>query len=229
MTVLVTSDLIRDHVDLLGLVGASFDDFASSRRGQPLHLADAPDVRHVVVCGEEPSLPAVTMESIRTIVGAAPRSFDSFPHAAGPDDVLMVLYTSGTTAAPKGCEITQGAVLGNWTNWVEASHLGDGERMWVPCPFFHIAGIGPTIGAAIAGATVVSATHFDADVAIEQIGARPNRLFRRSRRSRSVSCATRADRERFAFVTALHNGSPETMRVIQEMLPIARWSPTTSG
>jgi fatty-acyl-CoA synthase len=223
MTVLVTSDLIRDHVDLLGLVDASFDDFASSRRGQPLHLADAPDVRHVVVCGGEPSLPAVTMESIRTIVGAAPRSFDSFPHAAGPDDVLMVLYTSGTTAAPKGCEITQGAVLGNWTNWVDASHLGDGERIWVPCPFFHIAGIGPTIGAAIAGATVVSATHFDADVAIEQIEREePNRLFPAFPPiTLGILRHPQYDRERFAFVTALHNvAPPETMRVIQEMLPV---------
>jgi acyl-CoA synthetase (AMP-forming)/AMP-acid ligase II len=222
MAALVTSDLIRDHVDLLGLVDASFDDFRVSPRGEPLDLDDAPNLRHVVVCGDDSALPAVTMSSIRDTVDTAPRSFNTFLATAGHDDVLMVLYTSGTTAAPKGCQITHGAVLGNWTNWVEASHLGAGDRMWVPCPFFHIAGIGPTVGAAVAGATIVTSTHFDADVAMAQIEREePSLLFPAFPPiTFGILRHPRYDRERFGFVKTLHNvAPPETMRVIEQLLP----------
>ncbi len=161
MKVLVTSDLIRDHVDLLGLVADSFDDLRGADPTEPLQLADAPDLRHVVLCSgrtDRAGIAALAIEDVRAVAVDDPRGPASFTGAAGPDDVLMVLYTSGTTAAPKGCQIPQRAVTENWTNWVDAIHLVEGDRIWLACPFFHIAGIGPAIGATIAGATACSPT-----------------------------------------------------------------------
>ncbi|MCU1501377.1 MAG: AMP-binding protein, partial [Ilumatobacteraceae bacterium] len=222
MSVLVTSDMIRDHVDLLGLVDASFDDFAGSARDEPLRLADAPDLRHVVLCGGRTPLPALRLDDVLAAGATAPRAFGSFTEAAGPDDVLMVLYTSGTTASPKGCEIPQHAVTENWTHWAEALHLREGERIWVPCPFFHIAGIGPMVGATIAGATAISASHFDADIAIAQIEReQPAHLFPAfPPLTFGILRHPRYDRERFAFLRTLHNvAPPETERVVQALLP----------
>jgi fatty-acyl-CoA synthase len=223
MTVLVTSDLVRDHVDLLALVGDAFDDLAAGRPEEPLRLADAPALRHVVLCGEGSGAgPAVPMVALRAAAAARPRDPASFTSRACPDDVLMVLYTSGTTAAPKGCEIPHRAITDGWSHWATAAHLAEGQRMWVPCPFFHIAGIGPVITGAIAGTTIVSSTHFDPDVAIAQIEREePDHLFGSFPPiTFGILRHPKYDRRRFGFVRTLHNvAPPDTMRVIQQLVP----------
>ena len=225
MKVLVTSDLISDHVDLLDLVADSFADLRGADAREPLHLTDAPDLRHVVLCGgrvARTDIAAVTIDDVRAAAADDPRESASFTQAAGPDEVLMVLYTSGTTAAPKGCQIPQRAVTENWTNWVDAIHLVEGDRIWLACPFFHIAGIGPAIGATIAGATALTDTHFDADAAVALIEREePVHLFPAFPPiTFGVLRHPAYDRSRFGFIRTLHNvAPPDTMRVVQQLLP----------
>ena len=130
MKVLVTSDLIRDHVDLLDLVADSFDDLrgADAGRAAAPRRRTRPAARGAVrrPRGAARHRGGRPIDDVRAAAADDPREPASFTGAAGPDDVLMVLYTSGTTAAPKGCQIPQRAVTENWTNWVDAIHLGRG-------------------------------------------------------------------------------------------------------
>jgi acyl-CoA synthetase (AMP-forming)/AMP-acid ligase II len=221
MSVLITSDAIRDHVDLFGLVGDALDGAADGDERTP----GAPAVRHVVLSGPDRGrrdVEAMALDDLRAAAADEPRDIDSFTGRSGPEDPLMVLYTSGTTAAPKGCLITHRAVTDGWTNWAKAAQLAEGESMWVPCPFFHIAGIGPVVGAAVAGLTVVTSTHFDPDVAIAQIESEaPEHLFASFPPiTFGILRHPKYDPDRFGFVRTLHNvAPPDTMRVIQQLVP----------
>jgi long-chain acyl-CoA synthetase len=69
----------------------------------------------LLVCSREhllPSLPVVTLEDLRDTLSA--RASAPYEAAAiGPADILEIVFTSGTTAEPKGVVITHGNVLGN--------------------------------------------------------------------------------------------------------------------
>jgi len=69
----------------------------------------------LLVCSREhtqPSIPVVALEDLQeTLSAQASAPYDAA--AIGPADVLEIVFTSGTTAEPKGVVITHGNVLGN--------------------------------------------------------------------------------------------------------------------
>ena len=58
----------------------------------------------------------------------------------GGDDGLM-LYTSGTTAHPKGCVHSHAAIMAEGERIAERLDLGPDDRFWTPLPFFHVGSI----------------------------------------------------------------------------------------
>jgi fatty-acyl-CoA synthase len=85
-------------------------------------------------------------------------------------DVAVMMYTSGTTARPKGCLLTHEA-LTRTSEMLAITRYGlqPGEALWDPLPLFHCGGIGPMLGTFSQGGTFCHAGHFDAKDAIETI------------------------------------------------------------
>ncbi|MBK7950275.1 MAG: AMP-binding protein [Deltaproteobacteria bacterium] len=67
-------------------------------------------------------------------------------------DLLAILYTSGTTAAPKGVMTTAASVLGRTREYLEASGLAAGERQAAITAWHFAASIPEIYGALVAGA-----------------------------------------------------------------------------
>ncbi|MFD3647977.1 amino acid adenylation domain-containing protein [Streptomyces cyaneofuscatus] len=63
------------------------------------------------------------------------------PVVAGPDDVAFVQFSSGSTGAPKGVEVTHRAVLANLEQIREASALGADDVLVSWMPYFHDMGL----------------------------------------------------------------------------------------
>jgi long-chain acyl-CoA synthetase len=64
------------------------------------------------------------------------------PAASGPDDVVLQLYSSGTTGAPKGARLTSANLLYTPRMGREFYRMGPDSVNLVPSPLFHIGGIG---------------------------------------------------------------------------------------
>ena len=87
-----------------------------------------------------------------------------------PDDVIDILYTSGTTGQPKGVMSAQRQTLGVARAWAIGAQLTAEDRYAIVNPFFH--GFGYKAGmttSLIAGATIYPLPVFDADELLELI------------------------------------------------------------
>jgi acyl-CoA synthetase (AMP-forming)/AMP-acid ligase II len=81
----------------------------------------------------------------------------------GPDDIALILHTSGTTSRPKIVPLTQANVSASAQNIGAALALTQGDRCMNVMPLFHIHGlIAAVTSSLVAGASVWCAPGFDA-------------------------------------------------------------------
>ena len=118
----------------------------------------------VIVVGEEPAGPEQV--SWQEALGGAP--------AAGPaaqaDDLCYILYTSGSTAEPKGVTLRHGDVIANGFNIGERQHLTGRDRLWCAVPLFWSFGAANALPAIMShGGTLVLQERFDAAEALRLI------------------------------------------------------------
>jgi long-chain acyl-CoA synthetase len=93
-------------------------------------------------------------------------SWDSkVPLAVGPEpgDVALLMYTSGTTGAPKGVLLDHRNLLANARNISHEHRLGTADRAFAALPLYHINGLVVTLLAPLFhGGSVVMSTRFSA-------------------------------------------------------------------
>jgi fatty-acyl-CoA synthase len=85
-------------------------------------------------------------------------------------DFAMLMYTSGTSARPKGCLLSHEALVRHGANVARSRFLLTGEdSFWDPLPLFHIGGIVPMLGCFSVGARYCHAGHFEPGVALRML------------------------------------------------------------
>ena len=94
--------------------------------------------------------------------------------AVGPDDLAVLIFTSGTAGSPRAAMLTHGNLLANLTQaqTARATILAD-DVIYCVLPLHHIFGLNVVLGLAISvGATVVLAQRFDPATALDTIRER---------------------------------------------------------
>ncbi|HET6663843.1 MAG TPA: FadD3 family acyl-CoA ligase [Acidimicrobiales bacterium] len=93
---------------------------------------------------------------------ADPAAVAARARAIAPDDVSTVIFTSGTTGAPKGAMLRHGPSVRAFAAWSDVVGLEEGDRYLVVNPFFHTFGLKAGILACLVkGATIVPHATFD--------------------------------------------------------------------
>ena len=88
------------------------------------------------------------------------------PLVAGPDDLCVMPYTSGTTGAPKGCMHTHRSVMSTLVGGAQWFSRTQDSTYLAVLPFFHVTGMsGSMNGPLFIGATVVVLPRWDRDAA----------------------------------------------------------------
>jgi acyl-CoA synthetase (AMP-forming)/AMP-acid ligase II len=169
LKVLLTSDIVDEHVDFAERVGESLPSLegASPER---LELEEAPRLRTIVLLGRREAAGMLTRGRFDELAGAT--SQDAVLDAAAAsaaDEIALMLYTSGTTADPKGCLITHDAAIHVWTTAADRLRITADDRMWDPLPLFHMSCLGPLLFTSALGGTLVTTTHFEPGAALDQI------------------------------------------------------------
>jgi malonyl-CoA/methylmalonyl-CoA synthetase len=98
--------------------------------------------------------------------GAA--EFETIPR--DPDDVAVLLYSSGTTGKPKGAMLTHGNLIANTDTLVRAWGFTSDDRLLHALPIFHAHGLFVATGCALmSGASMVFLSRFDAETVVAQL------------------------------------------------------------
>jgi fatty-acyl-CoA synthase len=141
----------------------------------------------------------------------------------GPDTPARIVFTSGTTAQPKGCLHTHGALVAQAEAVADRLTLTAADRYWTPLPMFHTAGW--TMLAPLArGASFHHPGRFTADSALRQIRDDRCTVLFPGFETIWMAVLTQPDFRAEDLPDArlvLNVGSPERMRVMQRLLPHA--------
>lgn len=90
----------------------------------------------------------------------------------GPDDLAVLIFTSGTAGSPKAAMLTHGNLLTNLEQCQAhpARSQGPDDVVFGVLPLFHIFGLNVVLGLSfVSGATVLLVERFDPQTAIESI------------------------------------------------------------
>jgi acyl-CoA synthetase (AMP-forming)/AMP-acid ligase II len=93
---------------------------------------------------------------------AAARTGEPASAFADPDDIAVVLFTSGTTSAPKAVELSHHNLTSYVMGTVEFGSAGPDDAALVCVPPYHIAGVGAVLSNLYAGRRIVYLPRFDA-------------------------------------------------------------------
>jgi fatty-acyl-CoA synthase len=157
--------------DYLDLVGSVFPTLAE-QDPRALALPEAPLLRQVVsVDGARPG--CLGGEEFLAAAESIERdAVKALQERVRVRDIALLMYTSGTTARPKGCLLTHEALVRQATAVASTRFLLTADdAFWDPLPLFHCGGIVPMLGCFTAGAKYVHAGHFDAEQALASLEA----------------------------------------------------------
>lgn len=160
----------HDYVQRLAEVLAE-PDFESGRR---LFSPTAPQLRHVGI-----SYGPGAVQRVRDIDRFYRLAATVAPEllAATQDDVrgcdpLAIVYTSGSTSAPKGVVHTQAALLGHQRNLNEIRGLTADDKLFCNSPFFWIGGLAfGLLATLLAGSTLVCSNAVDPGATLDLLEA----------------------------------------------------------
>nr|ART35596.1 A64 [uncultured bacterium] len=171
LTAIVTNDIVSEHVDFGTRLNEAFPDLAATTDPLKLALPGTPLLRNIIMFGGG-TVPGFVDQ--QTFDAAAETVSDADVHrtrlGVRVRGTAMILYTSGTSANPKGCLLSHEAVTREAANLSRYRwQFREDERAWSPLPLFHIAAMLCMLGAMDVGGTFIGQPHFDAGESLKQI------------------------------------------------------------
>ena len=133
-----------------------------------LDLPGAPRLRTIVELGDDrPTCwpGAATLDRAADLV--AVQSVVAAAATVRPDDIALMMFSSGTTSRPKACMLRHRSLCETGAALAERFRLTPDDRLWDPLPLFHMSTMLPMAACRASGACFVGISHFDAGAALD--------------------------------------------------------------
>jgi fatty-acyl-CoA synthase len=171
LTLLVTTDAIAEQVNFVERLEQALPELSRQPDPRRLSLAGTPKLRSVVLCGGSERPGFVSEKDFLKAGEAVPeRQVHETRLRVRVRDIALMLYTSGTTANPKGCMITHEAQVRNSIALGRHRYrLTHEDSLWSPLPMFHIAAVLPMLAIFDVGGTFVTMGFFDPGLALRML------------------------------------------------------------
>ncbi|WP_240655061.1 class I adenylate-forming enzyme family protein [Croceicoccus ponticola] len=171
LVVVITTGKVAENVDFGERLESAMPSLKGATDPRALSLPEAPALR-TIVCLDDDCAPYLISASSAIEAGKAidEGEVDKRIDAVQPEDTAMILYTSGTTAHPKGAMISHRAQVANSRNLGVRYECTSEDKVWSPLPIFHIAGILPMTMILDLGGAYMTIPHFDAGVGLAMLG-----------------------------------------------------------
>ncbi|MBI2203869.1 MAG: AMP-binding protein [Candidatus Rokubacteria bacterium] len=168
-SVLVTAETVRGR-DHLAAIQELVPELDHATPGG-LRSDRLPELRAVVTVGDGPHDGLYRFDELSVPATNTRAAALREAHAAvAPDDVCYILYTSGSTATPKGVTLAHRGVIENGFAIGERQHLGPGDRVWLAVPLFWSFGSANALPAIVThGGAIVLQETFEAGEALALI------------------------------------------------------------
>ena len=168
---LVTTDAVAEQVSFVERLSGALPGLATQADPRRLQLTGLPALRNVVLMGKTSSPGFLPQSEFDDLADTIPeRNVHLARLGVRVRDVGLMLYTSGTTANPKGCLITHEAQVRNSIALGRHRYrLTHEDRFWSPLPMFHIASVLPMLAIFDVGGTYLTMSYFDAGIALDML------------------------------------------------------------
>ena len=173
ITALLTVSSPDAYVDFVEVLHEALPSLATADGHGDLDLPEAPRLRRALLLRGANKLGFTSREDLDAAAETVdPSLVHRHRRRVRTRDIAAILYTSGTTANPRGCLLTHESMTrGPVERATGRLSAGDRHISWAGGPLFHIAALAPLIGAIGAGGTFLTDTFFEPGRAIELIRA----------------------------------------------------------
>jgi fatty-acyl-CoA synthase/long-chain acyl-CoA synthetase len=169
LVAVLTTSAVDAHVDFAEVLHEALPSLAQAGDPADLELPEAPRLRSMAVLrgGHKPGF--LDRDRFEQLASLATReSIDQARRRVRARDVGVILYTSGTTAHPKGCLLTHEAMMRGALERARG-RLAKTDRLvtWGAGPLFHIASLAPFLGSIGSAGTFLTDVYFEPGRALE--------------------------------------------------------------
>jgi fatty-acyl-CoA synthase len=175
-----------------------------------------------VVCLSEGKLPGTFSFQDLSLIGSG-IDLKGIEDSVNPHQTVSILYTSGSTAFPKGVMLTHNNILRNGFEIGERLGLNREDRYFNPCPYYHNAGLVDGLLAAL--------THGSCNVTLPSFDARKSLAVMEKERCTAIGGIQTMylkmmedpglDRKKLFLRTGWTTGPPQTPRDIYEKMGVS--------
>ena len=171
LVTVITIGKVADGLDFSDRLDTALPSLRQAADPWRLSLPESPRLRSVI-CLDDHCAPYLLRAADAMAAGAQVADADIAARiaAVSPADIAMILYTSGTTANPKGAMISNRAQVANSRNLGRRYECTQEDKVWSPLPIFHIAGILPMTMILDLGGVYMTIPRFDPGVGLQMLG-----------------------------------------------------------
>ena len=155
--------------DFNELLSETFPQISTSE-GKFLSFDEAPELRAIVVLDDNERPGSFNFSEINELANTiTDEQVLEKQVGVRVRDAAIIMYTSGTTAMPKGALLSHEAFIRYAVSTQQRMLLNEEDKIWAALPMFHIGGVAFALASIFVGSTFVHTGFFDPKVALLQI------------------------------------------------------------